>query len=111
MWDVFEDLIKVIFSLFVLLLNPILYFLKFVLYNIVNFISLLINSILTLIIFFGLIIKSLSEYLEFIPLIFRNLIKFINIVLEYIAYIFAFLFAIIAWFFGFAENGNEDDFF
>lgn len=76
-----------------------------------NFISLIISSIIYLVVIFGEIMKSLSDYLQFIPLIFRNLIKFINIVLDYIAYIFAFLFAIIAWFFGFVENGNEDEFF
>ena len=76
-----------------------------------NFVSLVLSSIINLVVIFGQIMKSLSEYLQFIPLILKNFVKFINIVLDYITYIYAIIFAFLAWFFGFAENGNEDEFF
>lgn len=118
MWDVWIEffvtlwnLIKIFFSLFILILNPILYLLKFVLFNIMNFISLLISSIIYLVYLFGMLVKSLSEYLQFIPLMIRNILKFFNIIINYIIYIYAIILSFLAWFFGFAENGNEDEFF
>ena len=76
-----------------------------------NFINLLISSVIILITFFFQIIKSLSEYFKFIPQIINNTIKSFNIILEYIIYIFYIIYALILWWLGFANNGNEDEFF
>lgn len=105
------ELIKLFFSLLIIILSPILYLLKYLLLNIANFISLVITSFITLIILFGQMIKTLSEYLQFFPLMIRNILNYIYIILDYIIYILAIIIAFLTWFFGFAENGCEDEFF
>ena len=105
------DILKIFVSLLFLILYPISFILKFILYNIMNFISLLISSVIILITFFYQFIKSLSEYFKFIPQIINNTIKSFNIILEYIIYILVNIYRLLLWWLGFAENGNEDEFF
>lgn len=110
-FDTLWNLIKIILSLVVLLLNPLLLIVKFITLNLMNFISLLISNFIYLGYLFGMLIKSLSEYLKFIPLIFENIIKYFYIVLDYIVYIIALVYAMFEWWFGFVENGAEEEFF
>jgi hypothetical protein len=110
-FDTLWNLIKIILSLVVLLLNPLLLIMKFIALNLMNFISLLISNFIYLGYLFGMLIKSLSEYLKFIPLIFENIIKYFYIIQDYIIYIIAFVYAMFEWWFGFVENGAEEEFF
>ena len=75
------------------------------------FVSFVINSIIYIITLFKDFIHVLTIYLEFIPKIIKNIINVINYILDLRNYIFGFVMSFLGWFFNFAENGNEDEFF
>jgi hypothetical protein len=115
--EFFNGLEKIFFiiinliGLILIAINPLLNMILYLIENIIGLLFLFINSIINLINLFGVLIIYLTKKLEFIPLIITFIINYINKIIEYIILIYAFIMSFLGWFFGFAENGNEDEFF
>jgi len=110
-----RDIIMLLFNIFLLIARPFLNLLLYILTNFTTylnfFVSFVINSIIYIITLFKDFIHVLTIYLEFIPKIIKNIMNAINYILDLRNYIFGFVMSFLGWFFNFAENGNEDEFF
>ncbi len=101
----------VLFQIIQMVLFPLISLIQVILGFIPNFIMLFFNSITYIFMTIMFFIKSIVNYLIFIPQIIINIIKVFNLFVEYSLRLIGIFFGILGWFFGFAENGNEDELF
>jgi len=107
----FVQIGMVLFQIINMILIPLTTLIQVILGFIPNFIMLFFNSITYIFMTIMFFIKSIANYLIFIPQIIINIIKVFNLFVEYSLRLIGIIFGILGWFFGFAENGNEDELF
>ena len=107
----FVQIGMVLFQVIKMVLIPLTTLIQVILGFIPNFIMLFFNSITYIFMMIMFFFKSIANYLIFIPQIIINIIKVFNLFIEYSLRMIGIIFGILGWFFGFAENGNEDELF